>query len=73
MLKKNQEKQKRKDRPTWVGYYERVTKDKTKYSRKTKHRKSLVDSSVLLLYNIYVKKGGRENEKEVNQMVEEAG
>nr|DAP55412.1 MAG TPA: hypothetical protein [Caudoviricetes sp.] len=60
MLEKNQQKQKRKDRPTWVGYYQRITPDKTKYSRKTKHRKSLVDSSVLLLYNIFVKKGGRE-------------
>lgn len=66
MLKKNQQKQKRKDRPTWVGYYQRITKDKTKYSRKTKHRKSLVDSSVLLLYNSIIKKGGKENEKEVN-------
>ena len=24
---------------TWVGYYPRVTKDKTKYSRKEKHKK----------------------------------
>jgi len=63
------EKQKHKDRPTWVGYYQRVTKDKTKYSRKTKHRKSSVDSSVLLLYNILVKKGGKENEKEVINVV----
>lgn len=69
MLKKNQEKQKRKDRPTWVGYYQRVTKDKTKYSRKTKHRRSLVDSSMLLLYNILVKKGGKEDEKEVIYVV----
>lgn len=69
MLKKNQQKQKRKDRPTWVGYYQRVTKDKTKYSRKTKHRKSLVDSSVILLYNISVKKGGKENEKEIIDVV----
>ena len=66
MLEKNQQKQKRKDRPTWVGYYQRVTKDKTKYSRKTKHRRSLVDSSVLSLYNSIIKKGGKENEKEVN-------
>ena len=63
MLQKNKEKQKRKDRPTWVGYYQRITKDKTKYTRKSKHRKSLVDSSVLLLYNMSVKKGGKENEK----------
>ena len=69
MLKKNQEKKKRRNRPTWVGYYQRVTKDKTKYSRKTKHRRSLVDSSMLLLYNISIKKGGRENDKEVNKMV----
>ena len=69
MLEKNHQKQKRKYRPTWVGYYQRVTKDKTKYSRKTKHRRSLVDSSMLLLYNISIKKGGRENDKEVNKMV----
>ena len=66
MLEKNHQKQKRKYRPTWVGYYQRVTKDKTKYSRKTTHRKSLVDSSVLLLYNSIIKKGGKENDKEVN-------
>ena len=24
---------------TWVGYYPRVTKNKTKYSRKEKHKK----------------------------------
>lgn len=63
MLQKNKEKQKRKDRPTWIGYYQRITKDKTKYTRKIKHRKSLVDSSVLLLYNVKVKKGGKEYEK----------
>ena len=24
---------------TWVGYYTRITKDKTKYTRKEKHKK----------------------------------
>jgi hypothetical protein len=38
MLNKNKEKQKRKERDTWVGYFPRVTKDKTKYSRKKKHK-----------------------------------
>jgi hypothetical protein len=38
MLEKNKEKQKRKERDTWVGYFPRVTKDKTKYSRKKKHK-----------------------------------
>lgn len=50
MMQKNKDKLERKKRQTWVGYYQRITKDKTKYSRKTKHRKSLVDFSVLLLY-----------------------
>lgn len=51
MLQKNQEKQKRKQRQTWVGYYQRITQDKTKYSRKIKHRKKqIVDLPVLLLY-----------------------
>ena len=39
MLKKNIEKQERKNRNTWSSYYQRVTKDKTKYTRKEKHRK----------------------------------
>ena len=38
MLEKNKAKQKRKERDTWVGYYPRVTKDKSKYSRKEKHK-----------------------------------
>ena len=38
MLEKNKEKQKRKERDTWVGYFPRVTKDKTKYTRKQKHK-----------------------------------
>lgn len=38
MLKKNIEKEKRKKRPTWVGYFPRVIKDRTKYSRKKKHK-----------------------------------
>lgn len=38
MLKKNIEKKERKDRPTWEGYYSRVVQDKTKYSRKVKHK-----------------------------------
>lgn len=54
MLQKNKEKLKRKERNTWVGYFPRVVKDKTKYSRKTKHKnKHLVDVLMLLLYNDY--------------------
>lgn len=26
------------DRPTWVPYYERVTRNKKKYTRKQKHK-----------------------------------
>ena len=40
--KKNMAKKKKAAAPrgnTWVGYYPRVTKDKTKYSRKEKHKK----------------------------------
>ena len=60
MLQKNLEKQKRKVRQTWVGYYQKVTKDKTKYSRKIKHRKKqLVDLPMLLLYNM-IRKWKRE-------------
>lgn len=40
MLQKNIEKNKRKERETWVGYFPRVTKDKKKYSRKNKHKNS---------------------------------
>lgn len=39
MLKKNLVKQERKEnRNTWQGYYPRVTRDKTKYTRKDKHK-----------------------------------
>lgn len=38
MLEKNKDKQKRKERENWVGYFPRVTKDKTKYSRKKKYK-----------------------------------
>lgn len=40
MLEKNKKKQERKNRPLWTPYYERVTKDKTKYDRK-KHKKTI--------------------------------
>ena len=43
MLEKNKEKQKRKQRQTWAPYYSRVTKDKTKYSRKIKHKNQFED------------------------------
>ena len=42
MLKKNIEKQKRKERNTWNGYYSRITKDKTKYTRKGKHKNNQI-------------------------------
>lgn len=45
MLKKNIEKEKRKKRNTWVGYFPRVVQDKTKYSRKEKHKKNEKDYS----------------------------
>ena len=38
MLEKNKEKEKRKSRPTWQPFYTRKTKDKTKYTRKVKHK-----------------------------------
>lgn len=38
MLDKNKEKQKRKERSTWQPFYTRVTRDKTKYTRKIKHK-----------------------------------
>lgn len=44
MLNKNIQKLKRKtERDTWVGYFPRVTKDKTKYSRKDKHKNRQFD------------------------------
>ena len=44
MLAKNKEKQERKSkRDTWVGYFPRVTKDKTKYTRKDKHKNKNFD------------------------------
>lgn len=39
MLQKNIDKEKRRKRDTWLPYYERVTKDKTKsIPRKRKHK-----------------------------------
>lgn len=38
MLQKNIDKEKRKQRKTWQGFYTRVVKDKTRYSRKEKHK-----------------------------------
>ena len=44
MLAKNKEKQERKaKRDTWVVYFPRVTKDKTKYTRKDKHKNKNFD------------------------------
>lgn len=44
MLAKNREKQERKaKRNNWVGYFPRVTKDNTKYTRKDKHRNKNFD------------------------------
>lgn len=44
MLDKNKEKEKRKERPTWQPFYTRITKDKKKYTRKTKYKnKSTID------------------------------
>jgi hypothetical protein len=42
MLKKNIDKEKRKERENWVPYYSRITEDKTKYSRKEKHKNKLL-------------------------------
>lgn len=39
MLEKNKDKLKRKKRQTWQPFYARITKDKTKYTRKVKHKK----------------------------------
>lgn len=42
MLQKTKERLKRKEkRNTWVGYFPRVTKDKTKYTRKVKHKNAI--------------------------------
>ena len=38
MLQKNIDKEKRRNRDTWVGFSPKITKDKTKYSRKIKHK-----------------------------------
>lgn len=44
MTKKNTEKAERKaKRQIWTPYYQRITKDKTKYSRKDKHKAKLFD------------------------------
>ena len=43
MLEKNKEKQKRKERATWSPYYSRITKDKTKYTRKVKYKNKEID------------------------------
>lgn len=43
MLEKNKNKQDRKNRPTWLPYYERVTKNKKAYTRKEKHKKDLTN------------------------------
>lgn len=43
MLKKNIDRNQRKQRRnTWEGYYTRVVRDKTKYTRKNKHKVSYV-------------------------------
>lgn len=42
MLQKNIDKEKRKQRKTWQGFYTRVVKDRTKYSRKEKHKISYI-------------------------------
>ena len=38
MLEKNKKKKEQRGRPTWSPYYQRVTKDKTRYTRKRKHK-----------------------------------
>ena len=38
MLRKNIEKERRKERLLWSPYYERVTVNKKAYSRKIKHK-----------------------------------
>ena len=38
MLQKNIDKEERRNRDTWVGFSPKITKDKTKYSRKIKHK-----------------------------------
>ena len=42
-MSKNKEKQNRKERPTWLPFYTRVTKDKTKYTRKQKHKDKYIN------------------------------
>lgn len=42
MLQKNKDKLHRKqNRNMWIGYFPRVTKDKTKYTRKVKHKNAI--------------------------------
>lgn len=38
MLEKNIKKQERRQRETWSPYYQRVTKNKKAYTRKTKYK-----------------------------------
>lgn len=38
MLEKNIKKEKQKARKNWIGLYTRIVKDKTKYTRKQKHK-----------------------------------
>ena len=38
MLEKNKKKKEQRARPTWSPYYQRVNKDKTRYTRKRKHK-----------------------------------
>ena len=40
MLEKNIKREKRKERPIWTPYYQRVVKNKKIYSRKQKHKTS---------------------------------
>lgn len=42
MLDKTIDKLRRKEkRASWIGYYPRITKDKTRYCRKIKHKNNL--------------------------------
>ena len=38
MLEKNIKKEKQKTRKNWIGLHTRIVKDKTKYTRKQKHK-----------------------------------
>ena len=38
MLEKNIKKEKQKARKNWIGLHTRIVKDKTKYTRKQKHK-----------------------------------